>query len=89
MVNDAQLSRLKSLATSFHAVMAGHDFSDSGLNLQCFPSECCHQACKLLSMFLFDHGLVVGELQGIELLFQAVGQPPRFRLPAVADLAGF
>ncbi|QDV56271.1 hypothetical protein Mal33_22530 [Rosistilla oblonga] len=56
MVNVDRLARLKILATSLHEAMSRYDFSDSGLNLQHFPSECCHQACKLLTMFLFDHG---------------------------------
>jgi len=55
-MNDDRLTRLKCLTTSFHGAMNGHDFSDSRLNLQNFPIDCCHHACRLLTMFLFDHG---------------------------------
>ncbi len=56
MVNDDCLSRLRSLVVGFHGALVAHDFGDTGLNLRNFPVECCHHACKLLTVFLFGQG---------------------------------
>lgn len=52
---DAQ--RLRTLATAFHDAIKQIDFSQTGLNLKYFPSECCHHACNLLGIFLHDNGV--------------------------------
>ena len=55
-MNHDRIVKLESLVMGFHDALATHDFSDSGLNLRHFPFECCHHACKLLSIFLFEQG---------------------------------
>jgi hypothetical protein len=57
-VNCDRLTKLKTLAAGLHEAISRYDFSDTGLNLQYFPHESCHHACKLLTMFLFDHGFI-------------------------------
>ena len=54
MVTGDRLVKLKRLVVGFHAAMDPREFSETGLNLQCFPIECCHHACRLLTVFLFE-----------------------------------
>ena len=55
-MNDNDFRKLKGLVVAFHDALERHDFSDSRLNLRKFPVECCHYACNLLTIFLFDQG---------------------------------
>ena len=54
MVKRDRLLKLRTLVVGFHGALVAHDFSDTGLNLRNFPVECCHHACKLLTVFLFE-----------------------------------
>jgi hypothetical protein len=56
MVSNDSMSKLRKLVEGFQAALVAHDFSDTGLNLRNFPVECCHHACKLLTVFLFEQG---------------------------------
>ena len=55
-MNNNRLESLRSLAEGFHKALDAHDFGQTGLNLRNFPVECCHHACKLLTVFLFGQG---------------------------------
>lgn len=50
------LCRLRSLSFATHDALASPNFRNTGLNLDRFPCECCHHACRLLGIFLFDDG---------------------------------
>ncbi len=56
-MDETDFRKLETLAVAFHGAIEQTDLSYTGVNLKDFPSECCHHACTLLGIFLFEHGV--------------------------------
>jgi hypothetical protein len=60
--------RVRGLVIGFRRAIEQTDFSDTTLNLANFPRQCCHHACKLLWIYLYENGITG--------LTQVVGKGP-------------